>query len=100
MQGLLADDVDPTRVCQVQPLGVMKNAVFMIDLDKVCFGDLKADDLGSWKATGTRRTHFRFTQSHAIRYASGKPCGSTATDYFLLTRRYYVLNRIVNSVHV
>ena len=90
IQTLLASDVDESRVCKVQPLGVMRNAVFMIDLDEVHFSDLKADDLGSWKATGTKRTHFRFTRSQDIRYASRKPHGSMAGNYFLLTRRYYV----------
>ena len=78
------------RVCKVQQLGVMQNAVFMIDLDEVHFNDLKANDLGSWRATETKRTHICFTQSQDIRYASRKPHGSMAGDYFLLTRRYYV----------
>ena len=90
IQTLLTDKVDVSHVCKVQPLGVMKNSAFMIDLDEVHFEDLKADDLGSWKATGTKRTYFRFTQSKSIRYASGKPCGSAVNEYFLLTRRYYV----------
>ena len=90
IQTLLANEVDTRRVCKVQPLGVMRNAVFLIDLDEVHYEDLKADDLGSWKATGTKRTYFRFTQSQAIRYASGKPSGSSTCEYFLLTRRYYV----------
>jgi len=90
IQSLLSSDIDERRVCKVQPLGVMRNAVFMIDLDEVHFNDLKADDLGSWRATGTKRTHFCFTQSQDIRFASGKPHGSTAGDYLLMTRRYYV----------
>ena len=39
-------------------LGAMQNAVFMIDLDKVHFNDLKADDLGSWRATGINKLIF------------------------------------------
>ena len=81
IQSLLSSEVDDSRICKVQPLGVMKNAMFQIDLDKVPFEDLKADDLGSWVATGTRRTHFRFTQTNAIRYATGVP--SSSADYFL-----------------
>ena len=91
IQTLLASDVDKSRMCKVQPLGVMRNAVFMIDLDEVHFSDLKADDQGSWRATGTKRTHFHFTQSQDIRYASGKPHRSTLGDYLLLTRRYYTM---------
>ena len=90
VQTLLANEVDMCHVCKVQPLGVMRNAAFLIDLDEVHFEDLKADDLGSWKATGTKRTYFRFTRSKAIQYASGKPTGSSTSKYFLLTRRYFV----------
>ena len=56
---LLSADVDDNSICKVQPLSVMKNAVFQIDVDVVPFNDLKADDLGSWSATGTKRTYFR-----------------------------------------
>ena len=45
IQTLLAASVDESRVCKVQPLGVAKNAMFQIDLDRVHFEDLKADDL-------------------------------------------------------
>lgn len=83
-QSLLGASIDEDRICKVQPLGVTKNAMFQIDLDRVHFGDLKADDLGSWVA---RRTHFRFTQTNSIRYSTGVPSSS---DYFLRTRRYYV----------
>ena len=83
------------RICQVQPLGVTKNAVFQVDLDSVPFEDLKADDLGSWMATGTKRTYFRFTRTNAIHYANGVPSSS---EYFLLTRRYYV-HKTYNRFH-
>ena len=78
---LLSPAVDGGRICKVQPLGVSKNAVFHIDLDVVPFEDLKADDLGSWAATGTKRTHFRFTKTNAIKYATGIP---SSADYFRL----------------
>ena len=53
----------------------------------VTFEDLKADDLGVWVAKGAKRTYFQFTHTNAIWYANGVPDSS---DYFLLTRRYYV----------
>ena len=99
---LLPQSLDEKRVCNVQPLGVQANASFLINLDSVPFKDIKADDLGVWKATGTKRTHFRFTQCNSIRYASGMP--SKANDYFLLTRRYYVhgtydrFHRIISDI--
>ena len=93
IQALLSDS---NPICQVQPMGVTRNSVFQIDLDKVGFEDLKADDLGSWTGTGTKRTHFRFTQSNTIKYATGVP--SSASGYFLLTRRYYI-HRTYNKFH-
>lgn len=84
---LLAKDLDEGCVCKVQPLGVVKNSVFIIDVDAVDFGDLKADDLGVWRATGTKRTYFRFTKRNMIVYA---PAGMDNRKYFVLIRRYYV----------
>ena len=96
IQKLLSSDINNAYICKVQPLGVMKNAIFQVDLDVVPFSDLKADDLGSWNATGTKRTYFRFTQGNSIRYATGVP--STSTSYFCLTRRYYV-HKTYNRFH-
>ena len=44
---LLAKDINPKRVCRIQPLSATKNATFLVDLDDVLFSDLKADDLGT-----------------------------------------------------
>ena len=43
------------KVCTVQPLGVSENASFVIDIDVIDLGDLKADDVGSWQPTEERR---------------------------------------------
>ena len=42
-----------SSICHIQPLGVTKTATFIVDLD-VLFSDLKADDLGTWNANGTK----------------------------------------------
>ena len=96
IQNLLSSKLDNLKVCKVQPLGITRNATFQIDLDKVPFEDLKADDLGSWSSTGTKRTHFCFTKNNAIKYATGLP--SSSLDYFRLTRRYYV-HKTYNRFH-
>ena len=31
---------------------------FLIDIDTVAFDDIKADDLGSWKATDNKKVFF------------------------------------------
>ena len=74
-----------TKICHVQPMGVTKNASFIIDIDDVAFSDLKADDLGTWKANGTKSTYFWIRPNGAIVIS---PKGSTNT--FLMARRYYV----------
>lgn len=84
---LLSKDLDTRRVCKVKPLGVCKNTVFIIDIDEVAYSDIKADDLGSWRSTGTKRTYFRFNQENTLVYATA---GANYRDYFLLYRRYYV----------
>ena len=87
---MLNPDVAPDKICSVQPLGVMQNAAFLIDIDTVDFDDIKADDLGSWKATGNKKSFFHVTSSGVVKYLLSKPVGSVSTDYLLLTRRYFV----------
>ena len=102
IETLLSPETDDFKVCKVQPLGVMRNATFIVDIDEVAFEDLKADDLGSWSSTGTKRIYFRFTQRNIVRYASGIP--SSSSDSFCLTRRYYVhktyhrFHRIISDI--
>ena len=86
---LLKPDLDQRKVCTVQPLGVMENSCFVVDVDAVEFQDLKADDLGAWSTTGTKKSFFRFTPSGNLRVTERKP-GSQSSEYYTLTRRYYV----------
>lgn len=87
---ILNPDIAPEKICSVQPLGVMQNAAFLIDIDMVEFDDVKADDLGSWKATGNKKSFFRVTSAGAVKYLAAKPIGTVSTEYLLLTRRYFV----------
>ena len=61
----------------------------MVDLDDVLFGDLKADDLGTWNANGTKSTFFSMSPNGVVRIASGRPSHSMMSSYYTLTRRYY-----------
>lgn len=54
MEILLNGEVDVTKICKIQSLGVNTNCRFIVDLNSVDIEDLKADDLGSWKGTGAR----------------------------------------------
>ena len=85
----MAKNIDLQRICHIQPLGVNKTATFIVDLDDVLFSDLKADDLGTWNANGTKSTYFSMSPSGVVRIASGKPSRSMRSSYYTLTRRYY-----------
>ena len=74
----------------MQPLGVAENATFLIDIDHVNYHDLKADDLGVWNPTGTKKTFFRFSSSGTLRFTSKRPSTSINSSYYILTHRYYV----------
>ena len=76
------------KICQVQPMGVNRNCSFIIDLDSICIDDLKADDLGSWKSTGTRRSYFKLRQGEEAEFVKVVP--SQSADYFVVIRRYFV----------
>ena len=78
---LLSDDLN---VYKLQPLGVTKNAAFVIDLE---FEDLKADDLGVWKSTGVKQGDFVITNESETQFQVGRSHG---TAHYTLLRRYYV----------
>lgn len=77
------------KVCTVQPLGVSENATFVVDVEAIDLRDLKVDDLGSWYPTGTKKTYIRFTSSGILKICEKTP-KSRQSEYYLLTRRYYV----------
>ena len=79
---------ESSKVCHIQPVGVSKNAAFIVDVDDVEFADLKADDLGTWKTNGTKSTYFWIQPSGTI-VSSAKQKGPDNKSY-VMTRRYYV----------
>ena len=85
---LLKSDMAGRKVCTVQPLGVNENAAFIIDVECVDHQDLKADDLGLWRSTGTKKSYFRFSPDGTLRVSEKRP-RSIPSTYYVLTRRYY-----------
>ncbi len=81
---LMNDNLTKDEVCGSRPLSVNDNATFVIDLDRVRFDDLKADDLGSWNQTGMKHT---LDDKGHIYYSQGSVGGQ---GYYTLLRRYYV----------
>ena len=49
---LLKDPPAQKYICTSRPRGVSENATFLIDVDVVCYEDLKTDDMGSWRTKG------------------------------------------------
>ena len=84
---ILMTDVDEQLLCIIRPTGVSQNASFVVDLDHVKFGDIKSDDIGSWKGTGTKSVYFRLSKGEVL-VAPIKP--SSLSSYNVLTRRYYI----------
>ena len=59
---LLDEEIDRTRVARAVPTSMSKNTLFIVDLESPHVKSLRtllADDLGSWKATGTKMSYFR-----------------------------------------
>ena len=81
---LMAKNLD---LKHVQPLGVTKNATFVIDVDDVLFSDIKADDLGTWSPKGTKSTYFSMSNG-VIQIATGKP---TSSSYYINSALLYPL---------
>lgn len=80
---------DERDICKKRPTGVSENASFVIDLDYVKFGDIKCDDVGSWKGTGTKSIYFRLSKGEIL-ISQVKPSASNLHKYKVLTRRYYI----------
>ena len=59
---LLDEEIDRTQVARAVPTSVSKNTLVIVDLESPHVKSLRtlsADDLGSWKATGTKTSYFR-----------------------------------------
>ena len=59
---LLDQKIDRTRIARAVPTSVSRNTLFIVDIDSPHVKSVKtllADDLVSWKATGTKTSYFR-----------------------------------------
>ncbi len=81
---LMTSKTERSQICSARPHGVSENATFVIVVDEVRFSDLRSDDLGLWKATGTNSTYFSVTNS-GIRISERTPQPQELFKYYLLT---------------
>ena len=81
---LMSTSIPKEKVCKLQPLGVNCNCTFIVDLDSVCTEDMKADDLGSWRSTGTRRLYFRVNKRNKAEFLQTTPTQTAAAGVFVV----------------
>ena len=78
------DNTMKLQICKIQPIGMLENATFLIDLEEVTFCDLKSDNMGSWKATGTKSIYYKFSEGTIV----STSCHSQ--NCFILKRHYFI----------
>ncbi|XP_064642074.1 uncharacterized protein LOC135496599 [Lineus longissimus] len=79
-------------VCVQKPIGVRKNAVFLVNLNSVRLDSLNADDNGAWKSTQPRTDFWvdRDEQGKVIRVYGGTVPRHASHQLYTLTRQYSV----------
>ena len=77
-------------VWYAQPLGVFQNALFVVDIVVVNFNNLKADDIGLWKGTGTKENAFQSSIIRRYQVFREKTITSLSPNYTRLAHCYFV----------
>ena len=80
---LMNKDIDTNKVCHIQPLGVVKNA--LLTLIMFCSVIYKHRYMEN---NGTKSTYFSMSTNGSVAITSGKPSHSTKS-YYVLTQRYF-----------
>ena len=77
------------KVCKAVPTGCDQNAAFIVDIQAEHVKHLKnvlADDLGSWKQTGTKTTLFKSISGRVLEVKQNQLCDE---GVYKVTRSYY-----------
>ena len=84
--------VDRSQICSAQPLRVQHNCTFIVDLGKLKdTGDIKCDDLGSWKNNGSKQFSFHLEDEGGYLFAKSVCDSDDEENKFILRREYYQL---------
>ena len=88
---LLDQSIDDQLICSTNPVYVHHNVSFIVDLSTLKNpNDVRADDLGSWKCTGSRTTTFHVDiRDGACRIVSDESTSPTA-QVVHVRRQYHV----------
>ena len=93
---ILDEEFDVSMLCQMQPTCVDKNCVFVIDLEKLRDPkDISCDDMGSWRANGTRPSYILVDRKGFITTISQKKAekGKFSERQYKLIKRYILLSQ-------
>ena len=87
------DYVDRSKICTAQPLRVQHNCAFIVDLSKLKdTGDVKCDDLGSWKNNSVKKFGFYIEDLDGYNLArSGDGNKESKDPEYALRREYFQL---------
>ena len=86
MHILLDPNFDSLYLCTDHPTLVQNNVAFVIDLSKLkCKDDVRADDLGAWKCTGSRILKFNIEIKEGVCHIV-----SESSNLVKIRRQYHV----------
>ena len=86
----MSSAITEEKVCKLQPLGVNCNYTFIMNVDAVNYTeDMKADDLGSWRSTGTCTTYFRVHMRNKAEFLQTTPT-QAAMGLFVVVLRPFI----------
>lgn len=88
---LLDPFVDDELICSTNPIFVHHNVAFLVDLSRLKDpNDVRADDMGSWKCTGSRAVSLN------VEFKDEKWCiVSNATPATKSVRQYHVMKSLL-----
>ena len=89
---IILDDAEEEMLCEVQPTCVNKNALFVVDLEKLRDPkDVTCDDMGSWRSNGTHPVYLTKNQSGVMSIIPLKQArkGKVKDEMYKMIKRYY-----------
>ena len=90
---LLGPNFDLKLLCKTNPISVENNVSFVIDCTSLSSpNDVRADDLGTWKCTGSRSLHFlvKLSKKSCTIVNDRSTSGSEAVVVVYIRRQYRV----------
>jgi len=89
---IILDEAEEDMLCGVQPTCVDKNALIIVDLEKIKDPkDVTCDDMGSWRLNGTHPVYFTKNAKGEISTVSLTKAkkGKLEGKVFKMVKRYY-----------